>query len=334
MYALKQRGRRCIIYCSTYIGNIRFFAPRERKIASQADIQLRFKYRAVRSLAVAVMPLISIACQAAEQEYEDLSPHSDAVLVPEVVSARPGEPFTVGLRLTLDPGWHSYWLNPGDAGQPASLEWDIPADYRASEIRWPFPHKVEEPSVVSYGYDDEVMLLAEITPPRSLSTGQTVTLAAQAHWLVCENICLPAEADLEFEIHISEETSRPDPEWSGAFAETRAKLPVVASGWGMSAMRDENGFVLEVVPDGPTPRSLEGAFFFISERGVLEHGGTQTISQSDDRFSISLNRSKYARAEPERLNGVLVMPEELKLGSVSTRAIVVDVPVTGESTKM
>jgi thiol:disulfide interchange protein DsbD len=296
-------------------------------------MRLQFGSPIVRWLAFAFLPVLLSGCQT-EQEHEDLSPHSDAELISEVSSARPGEPFSVGLSLTLDPGWHSYWLNPGDAGQPASIEWDLPAGYRVSEIQWPLPRKVEESTVVSYGYDNEVMLLTEITPPRSVTIGQSVSISARAHWLVCENICLPAEADLEFEIRISDEASQPNSQWREAFAETRRRLPVVASGWTMSATRDQNGFVLEVEPDGPIPQSIEGAFFFVNERGVLDHGASQTVSRGDGRFSISLTRSKYARSEPERLEGVLAMPQEIALGSVSTRAVYVDVSVVGEQRDM
>jgi len=296
-------------------------------------MRLQFGYPVLRWVAFACLPVHLSGCHT-EQGHEDLSPHSDAEMISEVSSARPGEPFCVGLRLTLDPGWHSYWLNPGDAGQPAAIEWDLPAGYRAGEIQWPFPHKVEESSVVSYGYDNEVMLLTEITPPRSLTDEQTVSISALAHWLVCKDICLPAEADLEFEIRISDEPSLPDPQWIEAFAETRERLPAVASGWAMSATRDREGFVLEVNLDGPIPQSIEGAFFFASERGVLDHGAYQRVARGDGRFSISLTRSKYARAEPKRLKGVLAMPEEITLGRVSTRAIAVDVSVVGEQRDM
>lgn len=277
------------------------------------------------SIALQLMPLAGLSAQ----RDDDPSPHSDAELISEVAATRPGEPFTVALRISLDPGWHSYWQNPGDAGQPASIEWRIPAGYRAGAIEWPYPHKVEESTVVSYGYDDEVMLLTQIMPPRFLTIGQTVKFAARAHWLVCNNICLPATAALEFEIEISEQAVPPTPRWRGAFEETRRRLPVSVSTWEMSASRTAEGFTLEIVPDGVPPSSFDGAFFYVSERGVLAHGAPQVVSLANGRVSLSLTRSPYARTEPDRLVGVLVMPVSVELEEGMTRAIVVDVPVAG-----
>ena len=52
---------------------------------------------------------------------EDLSPYSEVSLLAEITSIRPGQPFTVALRITLDPGWHTYWVNGGDAGLPLAV---------------------------------------------------------------------------------------------------------------------------------------------------------------------------------------------------------------------
>jgi thiol:disulfide interchange protein DsbD len=281
-------------------------------------------------LFLVAMQVLSLAC-AAPQQADDPSPHSTAELIPEVRSVQPGKPFSVGLRIELDPGWHTYWINPGDAGQPAAIDWDMPAGYGAGEIQWPFPRKVEESTVVSYGYENEVLLLTEITPPGSLTPGQTVTLAAEAHWLVCSNICLPAMAELDFEIRISDEAAAPNARRQEAFAETRASLPVVAESWTMSASRTEGGFDLQIVPAHSPPPSFDGAFFFASERGVLAHGGQQRITRADGVVHILLLRSKHARNEPARLKGVLVMPDPVELGVDRARAVAVNVAVTGES---
>ncbi len=280
-------------------------------------------------LFAAALQLSFVACPAAQQ-VEDPSPHSAAELIPEGRSVRPGDPFTVALRLTLDPGWHSYWLNPGDAGQPAAIDWDLPAGYSAGELQWPFPQMVEESTVVSYGYEDEVMLLTEITPPQSQAFGQTVRFAAEARWLVCANICLPAKANLELEVQIGEETAAPNARWQAAFSATRSSLPVVAETWAMSAFRSDDGFLLQIAPEHSPPPSFEGAFFFASDRGIVDHGAEQRVSRADGAVRLSLLRSRFARDEPARLKGVLVMPDPVELGIGQARAVAVDVPITGE----
>jgi hypothetical protein len=98
------------------------------------------------------------------QLQQDPSPHSDAQLVAELAAIRPGEAFTVALRLTMDAGWRSYWRNPGDAGGETVIEWTLPEGFAAGEIQWPHPRRIEAPPLASYGYDDEVLLLVEILP--------------------------------------------------------------------------------------------------------------------------------------------------------------------------
>ncbi len=66
-------------------------------------------------------------------------PHGTVDLVPAVGSIRPGAALQVGLLFRLEPGWHIYWKNPGDSGQPPRLKWELPAGLTAGEIEWPSP---------------------------------------------------------------------------------------------------------------------------------------------------------------------------------------------------
>ncbi|MCL7969823.1 MAG: thiol:disulfide interchange protein, partial [marine benthic group bacterium] len=146
---------------------------------------------------------------AQESSLDDPSPHSEAVLISEAESIRPGEPFAVGLHLTLEPDWHSYWRNPGDSGEATSITWRLPDGFTAGEILWPVPEAISFPPLVSYGYFDQVLLLVEISPPASLTTGDTVRLAGRADWLVCIEDCFPAEAELELSLPVLDALPRP-----------------------------------------------------------------------------------------------------------------------------
>jgi thiol:disulfide interchange protein DsbD len=109
-----------------------------------------------------------------------------AELLADTNAIVPGKPFTIGLLLRMVPDWHTYWAFSGDAGLPTELKWKLPSGWKIGEIQWPIPLKTSDPGdIETYGYEDEVLLMQEITPPQKLNDS-TVKLSAEANWLVCE----------------------------------------------------------------------------------------------------------------------------------------------------
>jgi thiol:disulfide interchange protein DsbD len=145
-----------------------------------------------------------------------------AELLADTNAIVPGKPFTIGLLLRMAPGWHTYWAFSGDAGLPTDLKWKLPSGWKVGEIQWPIPLKTIDPGdIETYGYENEVLLMQEITPPQKLDNSP-VKLAADANWLVCEKICIPGSATLQLELPTST-TSQPTN--SELFARYRRLLP-------------------------------------------------------------------------------------------------------------
>ena len=78
-----------------------------------------------RLLPAAVLALAAFLAPAAAAPIVKTD-HVEAALVSERVSAEPGKPLTVGLRLRMIPHWHTYWKNPGDSGLPTRIQWELP----------------------------------------------------------------------------------------------------------------------------------------------------------------------------------------------------------------
>ena len=126
-----------------------------------------------------------------------------ATLLADTSAVVPGKPFTAGLFLRMAPGWHTYWKFSGDAGLPTEIKWKLPPGWKVGEIQWPIPLKTNDPgNIQTYGYQDEILLLQEITPPAKIDISP-VKLSAEANWLVCEKICIPGGANLEVELPTS-----------------------------------------------------------------------------------------------------------------------------------
>jgi thiol:disulfide interchange protein len=145
-----------------------------------------------------------------------------AELLADTNAVVPGKPFTVGLLLRMAPGWHTYWKFPGDAGLPTELKWKLPTGWKTGELQWPIPLKTIDPGdIQTYGYQNEVLLMQEITPPPKIDIS-SVTLAADANWLVCERICIPGSATLQLELPTS---TTNEPKNTDLFARFRRLLP-------------------------------------------------------------------------------------------------------------
>jgi len=145
-----------------------------------------------------------------------------ATLLADTSAIIPGKPFTAGLLLRIAPGWHTYWKFSGDAGLPTEIKWKLPAGWKVGEIEWPIPLKTNDPGdIQTYGYQDEVLLMQEITPSAKIDI-VPVKLSAEANWLVCEKICIPGGANLELELPTS---TTADPKNTDLFARYRRLLP-------------------------------------------------------------------------------------------------------------
>jgi len=75
--------------------------------------------------------------------------HGTVDLLSEQQSIQPGHAILLGLHFRLEKGWHIYWVNPGDSGEPPRLEWRLPAGLRAGAIEWPTPSRLPIPPVIS-----------------------------------------------------------------------------------------------------------------------------------------------------------------------------------------
>ena len=123
-----------------------------------------------------------------------------ARLVSETNAIVPGQSVWVALELDIRDGWHTYWRNPGDSGQATSLAWSLPPGFTAGEIVWTTPHRFELPPLVNYGYAKHAVHLVEVTAPKDLKLGRTVLLQAKASWLVCSDVCVPEDANLQLNL--------------------------------------------------------------------------------------------------------------------------------------
>jgi len=117
------------------------------------------------------------------------------------------EPFIIGVQFNIEPGWHIYWENPGDAGLPVEFDWQLPDGYSVHEVQYPVPKKFVEGGVVGYGYSEQVMLLATVVPPKTVQSSDQ-KISVNLNWLVCNESCLPGSGQAEIDLASLTESAR------------------------------------------------------------------------------------------------------------------------------
>src|SRR5438105_11734991 len=99
--------------------------------------------------------------------------HARIELLFHHTSVATGKELLLGVHFDLEPGWHIYWINPGDSGQPPVFKWQLPAGFSAGEIQWPRPERMQSSAeLTDYGYHDEALLMVPIHAPQSINNEQ------------------------------------------------------------------------------------------------------------------------------------------------------------------
>jgi thiol:disulfide interchange protein DsbD len=251
--------------------------------------------------------LLAVGSAAAAQ-VGDPTPNSAARLVAETEAVVAGQPFTVGVHITLDEGWHTYWKNAGDAGNGTIMEWRLPDGFSVTPLRYPVPERIPYAPLMSYGYHDEVVLLATVTPPAELGADR-IAIDATADFLVCADICVPASAEIGLELPVAEAAT---PSGDASLIRTYAgALPARDHDWTLRAARTDSGFILAADPPAEWDGSLAGAYFFPDDGTLLTHTETQAAGRTEaGTLHLELPGSEYMMGEPDVLEGILVLAEK------------------------
>jgi len=248
--------------------------------------------------------------------------HVEAELVPEFTGVTPGVTFTVALKLKMDEHWHTYWRNPGDSGIPTKIKWDLPDGFSAGEIKWQYPKKIIISGLANIVYEDEVLLLTDITPPDSISK-KFIEIKAKADWLVCKVECLPGSTSLTLQLPVTS-SPEPHPVWAERINETRSKLPVKNVSWDFSSRLEQDTVYLEFSSLSQTTDKHTYVNFFPYEGGIFDNIAPQKLSLTDDLYTLSLPLEAFRTHEPDTISGILVSDVGWR-GEGSEKAIEINV---------
>ena len=231
----------------------------------------------------------------------------EAELVPMSAWAAPGSTAVVAVRQQIQPGWHTYWRNPGDSGGPTTLDWTLPNNVSAGDIVWPLPRRQRLQSLMNYGYEGEVFLPVPIEVPADAQPGQTLRLTTEALFMVCsDQMCVPDELTLSLDLRVQEGAAPLDPRWGQKIQTLVQTAPGPAGIDARAAFAD--GQLTLTATGGPLAGAApKWAYFFPFEGGVIDHAAAQTGQRGRQGLTLTMapGRGLSANGLKPPLAGVL-----------------------------
>lgn len=250
--------------------------------------------------------------------------HSRAELMSEQRQIGAGTTLVLGLRLQMDPDWHVYWKNPGDSGMATSIKWSLPEGFSATPVQWPAPQRIDVGPITSYGYSHEVVLLTEVRAPAQL-TADSVDVKAQADWLVCKDICIPASANFSLTLPVAAQPVR-DAVVAARFDAVRAQHPRAMPAWTVNVTRHTQGIDILLTPPPGVTTALRQLAFVPDREGDIEDSFAQSTQRTAGGYRLRL-QADAGNTSLSRLSGVLTAAS----GFDGAAALLVDAPVQAVS---
>ena len=257
--------------------------------------------RFLRTILALISPLVVALSASAASSSADL-PHVHVQFISPNAQFHPGSN-SAGLYFKLEPGWHVYWKNPGDAGEPPHIKWTLPQGITAGPIQFPVPKRLPLGPLMDFGYEDEVLFPIQLNVADSASSG-SANIHAKVDWLVCRGSCIPEKTELELDRPIVPANSgtapvQPDYDlWSRLSNKLPAPFPPNLR---IGFTPTSTGFRLTV----NTGQKETEASFFPSKPDILSNPAPQTATPTASGLTLDLKKDESLAANPKELSGLL-----------------------------
>lgn len=258
---------------------------------------------------VAAVLLLSASVLAAEPDAASADP-VQASLLADTDAAVPGGTVTLGVLLRVKPHWHTYWINPGETGNPTQFHFHGPAGVEFGPVGWPLPSKIDADGAVVYGYEREVLFLVPVKIATDLAGARSVKLQADVSWLSCRDTCIEGSAKLTIDLPIS---ANPKPVNATLFENWKQRLAISKDqALALGALSD---IVQQSGSDGSpaavisvhwktAPRKVE--WFPVSNESVVIENVAVSAAKEDQQITFKVTVYKPDDVPGGRVDSLLV----------------------------
>ena len=224
----------------------------------------------------------------------------------------PGARSRVALALTLDPGWHVYWVYAGDSGEPPSVKWSVSSGFSVGPMHYAAPSRLPLGPLMDYGYEGTAVFPFDLLTSPQTPLGKA-DLKAHVQWLVCKEVCVPGKAYLGLDFNVVPQTSSETNKLiDTAVGAEPVKLPTSIK-IGVTATRST--LTLNVV----TGKRVSSAEYYPLDDDSIRNAADQKIEPSRDGVKLVTERADISDTLPKELRGVLKLSDG--------RSYTFDVPV-------
>ena len=251
----------------------------------------------MRSIVLKLLAFVIFAGLAGLAPVQAAEPHIRPVLLAES-EATPGGHVTLAILMQPAAGWHGYWINPGDAGQPLVVDWTLPRGVTTGALRFPVPGTLLVSGLMNHVYEHDYAVLIDLTVPADAMPGTDLLLTGKARWLACtDKICVPEQADLALTLKVGQPGAR-----DARFDGWRAALPAPL---GSPAKFTLAGNTVRIAVPLPAAVKLDQPHLFVSSERVVDYAAPQRFLRDGDTLVAELPRGKFDPVVPDKLEAVL-----------------------------
>lgn len=286
----------------------------------------------------AALLLLHKSCAAETSPTQTLyAPHVQVQLLADVTAVdRTGQDFQLGLYFQMDPGWHIYWQNAGDSGEPPRVQWELPAFLPASSIgpmQFPVPQRLPLGPLMDFGYEGAVLFpVAVHFHPAGRVSAPTLPIKADLHWLVCSQVCIPGKGTVALTLPLLQEKGTPSVQNAALFQHALQTLPrpLPADAHVSVGQGPRQIFItVQWKQNAPAGGGMLHAEFYPLDTDLIANAAPQAITRLDGGFRLAVQKAPDAPA-PQQIRGLLKFADGTGYTFTAPVATMAAQPITPE----